>query len=107
MLLDNQVGFSGIFTSRAEADCANCNKQRDADKRYAGVIPLTTMLVGCLKSNTWAGGPPQYLRVLDSLEPEHVVPFLSKRLEWRVTTVGDDLFIIFTSLCSGLADPLE
>lgn len=88
MLLDNQIGFSGIFTSGAEAECQNCNKQRRMDTRYADVIPLTNMLVGCLETNDWAGGPPEHLRSLASLEPSDVVPFLTKRLEWRITTVS-------------------
>lgn len=55
---------------------------------YSDVIPLTTFLVGCLKSNDWVNGPPDHLKVLGSLEPEDVVPFLTKRLEWRITTVS-------------------
>ena len=87
-LLDNHIGFSGVFVSSESAHCENCNEQRKADTLYADAIPLTTMLVGCLKSNDWAGGPPDYLKSLDSLEPKDVVPFLTEKLNWRITTVS-------------------
>ena len=88
MLLANQVGFSGIFVSRDEARCKNCDDQREKDVYYADVIPLTTILVECLQSYTGPSGLPQHLRVLESLEPEHVVPYLTKNLAWRINTVS-------------------
>ena len=88
MLLDNQIGFSGVFASRQEASCKNCEENRSKDILYGDVIPLTTFLVGCLKSNTWAKGPPESLKILDSLEPDQVGPFLKERLQWRITAVS-------------------
>ncbi|KAI9804942.1 MAG: hypothetical protein M1833_006245 [Piccolia ochrophora] len=84
MTAPNQVGFTTVFANNDEAHCANCQTQRDQKLLYADVVPLTTALVAYLKSNEAEQGPPQENRVLESLEPEHVVPFLKERLEWRV-----------------------
>ena len=60
---------------------------------YGDVIPITNKLRDCLKSSenppgTW---PPAELRTLDSLEPRHVVEFLSKNLSWDITTPSGEV----------------
>ena len=101
------MGFSGVFVSEDEAMCTNCEEQREKDTYYADVIPLTTTLVECLQSNDNQSVLPQRLRVLESLEPEHVCPYLTKRLAWRINTVSAPQFRLAGRVTSAIANRLE
>lgn len=89
----NEVGFTGIFASSSDAPCANCVKQREEGFIYEDAIPITHSLYAYLKSNNApeAEGPKLELRTLESFKPEHVVPFLKKNLQWRVTDTASQL----------------
>ena len=50
MVRPNEVGFSGIFTTTAEAVCANCD-ERARDFMYEDVVPITSTLVDYLDDN--------------------------------------------------------
>lgn len=90
MTRKNEVGFSGIFASSESAPCANCIKQRREGVIYEDAVPLNTSLLAYLASNTNPDGPPQELRALEDLEPEHVVPFLKQHLSWRITDLASN-----------------
>lgn len=79
----NQVGFSTVFAYRPDAECDNC--RFNADMIYEDSVPLTIALPQYLASNsTPSDWPPQELRVLQNLEEDQVVPFLTKHIEWRI-----------------------
>ena len=76
----NEVGFSGIFASSANAPCANCIQQREDDMLYEDVIPITSALLAYLTTNKALEGPVDTLRTLETFRPEHVVPFLKAHM---------------------------
>ncbi|KAI9789436.1 MAG: hypothetical protein M1835_001679 [Candelina submexicana] len=86
----NEVGFAGIFASSESAPCANCVKQRREGVIYEDAVPLNTSLPDYLQANVQTDGPPMEMRTLESLEPEHVVPFLKKYLHWRITDLASN-----------------
>jgi hypothetical protein len=87
----SEIGFSAIFASPTGAPCAGCAEQREAGLVYEDAIPITHSLFPYLRSNNSPGGPPQERRTLDSFRPEHVIPFLKDRLEWRITDTASNL----------------
>jgi hypothetical protein len=91
----NEVGFTGIFASPLadSADCASCQKNRGEDIIIEDVIPLTTQLTNYLDSNPISEGliAQGNIRTIQSLAPEHVVPFLKEHLRWRVTDLTSTL----------------
>ncbi|CAG8980482.1 hypothetical protein HYALB_00013118, partial [Hymenoscyphus albidus] len=89
----NEVGFSHIFATSTDSPCANCTTQRADGLLYEDVIPISHSLKHYLRSNTAAAadGPIPQLRVLDNYEPENVVPFLAKNLQWRITDTAGNL----------------
>ena len=87
----NEVGFTGVFASTRDAPCANCLEQREQGFIYEDAIPVTSSLYEYLVSNTATGGPEMGMRTLESLHPNHVVPFLKKYLCWVVTNTASQL----------------
>ncbi|ETS78584.1 hypothetical protein PFICI_10646 [Pestalotiopsis fici W106-1] len=68
------VGVVATFGQDADTACENCQKGRAEGLRITGQVPLTIALA------------ERYLAgLLDSLRPEHVVPYLQTHLHWRVT----------------------
>ena len=87
----NEVGYSTIFASQWDAPCANCVHQRQEHLIYEDAIPMTMAMTQYLTSYEGADGPTQNMRTLQSLEPEHVRPFLKKHLHWVVTTTSSQV----------------
>ncbi|KAL9612930.1 MAG: hypothetical protein Q9167_002513 [Letrouitia subvulpina] len=90
-LLNNQIGFTGIFAASPADECMNCQIQSAASILYADAVPLTSELTKYLKSDTVNVGVPDHLRILKSLNPEDVVPVLKENLNWRITTPSGEL----------------
>lgn len=88
-LLSNQIGSTGIFAGSATDECENCEVQKTAGTLYGDVVTLTSELTKYLQSNTVDVGVPNHLRILESLDPEKVVPYLTENLNWRITTVSE------------------
>ena len=82
----NLAGSSAIFASplaRIEnGHCENCAAQKDSGMKYYDTVGLTQALLQYWKTGEEACG----LRVT-SLEPDVVVPFLTRNLHWRVVDV--------------------
>ncbi|KAI0126190.1 hypothetical protein BJ170DRAFT_685428 [Xylariales sp. AK1849] len=68
------VGATHIFTAPIEA-CGNCASNARDRTIVRNTMFITSQLIDYIKVGS-----------LESLDPEHVVPFLSKRLRWRVVT---------------------
>ena len=69
------AGFTYIFAAPKQA-CDNCGIQDEHGLLVTNTTPITPMLLDYIK-----------IGQLQSLEPEHVKPFLISRLKWRVQTV--------------------
>lgn len=91
----NEVGFTGVFASSKESQCASCKTARDQDVICEDVVPLTTQLTDYLASNPRSQDliAVGNIRTLQSLEPEHVVPFLREHLQWRITDTKSRLLV--------------
>ncbi|KAK8085550.1 hypothetical protein PG997_006821 [Apiospora hydei] len=74
------VGVHHIFTAPAQV-CDNCGDHAAAATVVETTIPITSMLIDFRAA-----------RVLPSLEPEDVKPFLAKRLKWRICTSDGRFF---------------
>ncbi|KAK7943400.1 uncharacterized protein PG986_012513 [Apiospora aurea] len=74
------VGVHHIFTAPAQI-CGNCGGHAAAATVVETTIPITSMLIDFRAQ-----------RVLPSLEPEDVKPFLAKRLKWRICTADGRFF---------------
>ncbi|KAK0704488.1 hypothetical protein B0H67DRAFT_557288 [Lasiosphaeris hirsuta] len=80
----------------AEVGCANCRAQEAAEVESSGTVVLTNALITRWK-NQLVHTPRQRLsdgdegeevpRVLASMEPQDVVPFLRTNFRWRVTSL--------------------
>ena len=70
------AGSTYIFSSPREI-CENCQIQQERGHLVSDTTPITPMLMDYIK-----------IGQLTSLEPEHVKPFLTDRLRWRVQTVS-------------------
>jgi tyrosinase len=79
------------FGTDAEIGCINCRSQEAAEVESSGTVPLTNALITRWK-NQLQHTPRQRLvdgeapRVLASMEPQDVVPFLEANFRWRVTS---------------------
>ncbi len=102
------------FGTDIEVGCVNCRSQEAAEIESSGTVVLTNALITRWK-NQLRHTPRQRLaddevpHVLESMEPEHVVPFLEANLRWRVTSLGDllpprDLPSLRVSVAVGKAD---
>lgn len=69
------AGSTYIFSSPKEA-CDKCEIQQEHGHLVSDTTPITPILMDYVK-----------VGLLTSLEPEHVKPFLTDRLRWRVQTV--------------------
>ena len=89
----NEVGFSGIFASPQQTECANCRVLQDQDVISEDIIPITNKLVEYLASSPGSDGliTDGTLRTIPNLEPEHVVPFLKEQFSWRMTDLRGEL----------------
>lgn len=70
------AGSTYIFSSPREA-CASCGIQQQHGHLVSDTTPITPILMDYIK-----------IGQLASLEPEHVKPFLTDRLRWRVQKVS-------------------
>jgi hypothetical protein len=70
------VGVHHVFTAPTQV-CDNCGDHAAAATVVETTIPITSMLIDFRAE-----------KVLPSLEPEHVKPFLAKRLKWRICKVS-------------------
>ena len=58
---------------------------------YQDGTPLTMAMTKYLKSYKDGDGPSLDMRTLESLEPEHVVPFLNQHLDWIITDTASEV----------------
>ncbi len=93
MVRGNEVGFSGIFTTTAEAVCANCDEQRARNFMYEDVVPITSTLVDYLEDNPISKDLIQEgtIKTIPNLEPANVEPFLKEHLKWRIVDTASNL----------------
>ena len=93
MVRPNEVGFSGIFITTAEAVCANCDKQRARDFMYEDVVPITSTLVDYLDDNPISKDLIQEgtIRTIPNFEPANMKPFLKEHLKWRIVDTASNL----------------
>lgn len=70
------AGSTYVFAAPTDA-CDNCGVQRDQALIATDTTSITPMLMDYIKMNE-----------LESLDMEHVKPFLVDRLKWRVQTVS-------------------
>lgn len=70
--------------------CANCARQATSGDKYGDLIPLTSTLISFAQSHEQQPPGAEGL-VLDSLEPDDVVPFLKRNLHWRVTDLENNV----------------
>lgn len=93
MVRKNEVGFSGIFASPLEAECANCDEQRASNFMYEDVVPITSTLVDYLQANPKSRDLIRVgeIKTIADLGPESVVPFLREHLQWRITDTSANL----------------
>lgn len=85
----NNVGtFTVLGSNPATTSCGKCKSDADQNLIVTGVVPLTEALLESI-------GKGQ----IRDLEPEHVVPYLTKELHWRVTQVRIDFSSSFSLLC--------
>ena len=74
---ENNVGTSSVLGSNpAITNCEKCKTDAARDLVVTGVVPLTEVLLDMIAKGE-----------LRSLEPDDVVPYLTKNLHWRVTQV--------------------
>jgi tyrosinase len=69
------AGLNHVFTSPTEI-CDNCGLAEQQHKLISSTSPITSMLLDYAETGQLA-----------SLRPEHVKPFLIKKLKWRVVAV--------------------
>ena len=70
------AGTTYIFSSPIEI-CENCQIQQEHGHLVSDTTPITPILMDYIK-----------IGHLASLDPDHVKPFLTDRLRWRVQTVS-------------------
>lgn len=69
------AGFTHVFAAPVEA-CDNCGQQDEQAHLVTSTVPITSILLDYVET-----------RILESMRPEHVKPFLVQNLKWRVVTV--------------------
>ncbi|KAK1999196.1 Di-copper centre-containing protein [Colletotrichum falcatum] len=70
----SHVGAFATFGQGEDTPCRGCREGRAAGQRITGQIPLTLAL-----AERYVAG------LVESLAPEHVVPYLQRHLHWRLT----------------------
>ncbi|KAF9878953.1 hypothetical protein CkaCkLH20_03853 [Colletotrichum karsti] len=76
----SHVGAFATFGQGEKTACGNCQQGRARGQQITGQVPLTLALV------------ERYLAgMVDSLEPEDVVPYLQKNLHWRVALANGEV----------------
>ncbi len=70
------AGVTHIFAAPREA-CDKCATQEQQSVKVTNTVPITSLLLDYVRKNQ-----------LQSLEPEHVTPFLEKGLKWRAVSVS-------------------
>lgn len=80
----------------ADVGCANCRVQEAAEVESSGTVVLTNALITRWKNQlvhtprqrfSDGNGGEEVPRVLASMEPQDVVPFLRTNFRWRVTSL--------------------
>lgn len=82
-----QVGEIYNFVDPVEFDkpnCENCARQARAHLKITGQVPLTNALLTRFKQRIPHETDSGEKMTLQSMEPEHVVPFLREQFHWRV-----------------------
>jgi hypothetical protein len=75
-------------------DCGRCREQALEGVINADFTPLTPMLVNYVLSGRKASDlVPDNEAVLQSLDQEHVIPFLKRHLHWRIVRVRGAIYI--------------
>ncbi|KAK1596707.1 uncharacterized protein LY79DRAFT_667261 [Colletotrichum navitas] len=69
----SHVGAFATFGQNEGTACRNCQEGRAAGQKITGQIPLTIAL-----AERYVAG------LVESLAPEHVIPYLQKNLHWRL-----------------------
>ena len=75
-LAPNHVGTFAPLGQAANTACGKCQQDQAEDTQVTGQIPLTIAL-----TERYLAGQ------LESIKPEHVVPYLQKNLHWKVVLV--------------------
>lgn len=70
------AGITHIFAA-PENLCDNCGRQDQQGTLVTNTVPITSLLLDYVKNGR-----------LESLRPEHVKPFLTRGLKWRVVSVS-------------------
>jgi len=75
------AGLTYIFTAPQQI-CDNCGQHAEQGTIVTNTVPITSLLL-------------DYVAIgkLQSLNPEHVKPFLIKGLEWRIISVSRSLML--------------
>ncbi|TQN70844.1 Tyrosinase [Colletotrichum shisoi] len=76
----SHVGAFATFGQDEHTACKNCQEGRASGQRITGQVPLTIAL-----AERYVAG------LLESLTPDHVIPYLQKNLHWRVTLADGEL----------------
>lgn len=82
------AGIHHVFTSSAEA-CHNCSGHAESAHLISDTTSITSILLDYTHAKVKEATkttPAEY--ELPSMAPEHVVPFLIKKLKWRVVDVS-------------------
>lgn len=80
-LAPDVVGRVSVLGRRRTTPCAKCRRDGAGELMVSGTVPLTTAL---LRRHVGGRGP-------QSLDAEHVVPYLRGQLAWRVSLFADGL----------------
>ncbi|KAK2011866.1 Di-copper centre-containing protein [Colletotrichum eremochloae] len=76
----SHVGAFATFGQNENTACRNCQEGRAAGQKITGQIPLTIAL-----AERYVAG------LVESLAPEHVIPYLQRNLHWRLTLSNGEL----------------
>lgn len=79
------VGLTHILTSPVES-CSNCDEQSREHLVTRNAMFMTSQLHDYVKIYQLQSESDANPEGLESLRPEHVVPFLKERLRWRIIT---------------------
>ncbi|MCJ1392937.1 hypothetical protein MMC18_005809 [Xylographa bjoerkii] len=70
----NLVGTDTILGRASNTGCGKCKGDREAGLMVTGIVPLTAALIDDVREG-----------LVNSLNPDDVVPYLTENLHWRVT----------------------
>ena len=84
------AGITHNFAAPREV-CDNCGDQESQAVTVTNTVPITSLLLDYIQAGK-----------LESLRPEHVKPFMTRGLKWRIVTVSGlpPIFGLFFSLFS-------